>query len=371
MRPNRQASRKAQCSNNFKQIGLAIHNYHSAFKRLPLGAGGTGLGTGELGGNQHRLGGLVALLPFVEQQALWDQIANPYADDNREFPSMGPAPWVDVAIYAPFATKIPTFQCPSDPSVDDAGTNYAFCYGDGVDCVGMNPNQIAATHILERLAESVKADPINAEAIKKMRIAEYEAITNASQRGMFASNKRFRFRDTQDGLCNTIMMTEVARDTQPSRNTNGWVIKNVKNLVNSPIECQNAAGTSTSITASEILWPESRGYRWADGNIRSTGMNTVLPPNSASCSTQRSEFEGVFSAGSQHSGGVHVLMGDGAVVFMADSIDCGNADASSVHINGIDAAAPGAPSPYGLWGTLGTRAGNEFPEEALNGTSSR
>ncbi len=70
----REAARRMSCSNNFKQIGLAIHNYHSAFNALPKQAGGT-YNDGDPGGdgpgvtnNKFRLSWLPTILPFVEQQ---------------------------------------------------------------------------------------------------------------------------------------------------------------------------------------------------------------------------------------------------------------------------------------------------------------
>ena len=59
-------------------------------------------------------------------------------------------------------------------------------------------------------------------------------------------------------------------------------------------------------------------------------------------------------------------MGDGAVIFMTDSVESGTASAPNVWLNGTGGAAPGSQSPYGLWGSLGTRASAETIEEQLN-----
>ncbi|MEE2938664.1 MAG: DUF1559 domain-containing protein, partial [Planctomycetota bacterium] len=102
----REAARRMSCSNNFKQIGLGLHNYHSAFKQLPTQLGGTG---GNLQGgdryflasdrtNNQSLSFLVGLTPYVEQQALWEQISNPSTTDLNNpgvprvpaWPAMGP-----------------------------------------------------------------------------------------------------------------------------------------------------------------------------------------------------------------------------------------------------------------------------------------
>ncbi len=55
--------------------------------------------------------------------------------------------------------------------------------------------------------------------------------------------------------------------------------------------------------------------------------------------------------GSHHTGGAHVLLGDGAIKFITDSIEAGNV-ASSYNVSG-------GKSPFGVWGALGTRASRE------------
>jgi hypothetical protein len=59
-------------------------------------------------------------------------------------------------------------------------------------------------------------------------------------------------------------------------------------------------------------------------------------------------------------------MGDGAVVFITDSIEAGNQQAPQIAYHGNPRTVAGAQSPYGLWGALGTRACKEKIEEQLN-----
>ncbi|MEM8913688.1 MAG: H-X9-DG-CTERM domain-containing protein, partial [Planctomycetota bacterium] len=64
-------------------------------------------------------------------------------------------------------------------------------------------------------------------------------------------------------------------------------------------------------------------------------------------------------------GGVHVLMGDGAVKFITDSVEAGDRNHGDVWLEGTGDRAPGSKSPYGLWGALGTRAASEVIDEEI------
>ena len=80
--------------------------------------------------------------------------------------------------------------------------------------------------------------------------------------------------------------------------------------------------------------------------------------------------EGVHCAASFHVGGAHILMTDGAVIFITDSIEAGNATHATVRQAGSAAdpmfsTVPGSESPFGLWGALGTRGSKETIEEAF------
>lgn len=100
---SREAARRMQCSNNLKQIGIALHNYHSTYKSLP-----PAFTVDDSGQRLHSWRTLI--LPFMEQQALYSQI-----DLDK--------PWDDPANQQVAATAIPAYQCPSTPG-DPTMTTY-------------------------------------------------------------------------------------------------------------------------------------------------------------------------------------------------------------------------------------------------------
>ncbi len=94
---------------------------------------------------------------------------------------------------------------------------------------------------------------------------------------------------------------------------------------------------------------------YCDGQPENVGFNTVLAPNSASCTNDTNgnsdSAVSVLSASSHHTGGVQVLLADGSCRFISENIDTGNLGVATF---------AGAASPYGVWGALGTRAGGEI-----------
>lgn len=97
------------------------------------------------------------------------------------------------------------------------------------------------------------------------------------------------------------------------------------------------------------LWS---GHIWSNGRAADAWFNCALPPNSVSCVAGSFNVHewGVFPPTSNHTGGVQVLLGDGSVHFVSDTINTGTL---------TDAQVTSGPSPWGVWGAMGTINGGD------------
>lgn len=348
----RVAARRTACSDQLRKMGLGFQNYHSAFRQLPPGTGGTTANTDKRLSNAGRLGPLVAILPFVEEQPLWETVANPYpnATSSNAFPAMGPVPWFDSSEYLPWSQGPAIYRCPDNFRVDESrkptiiyslqqegGSNvtasYVACFGDGTYQQGSHPKM-----------------PLQVQDAHQRR---------TSMRGAFMTGQANKFRDFLDGLSNTVFYSEAVASEKrlPGQSE---LTKNVAGLSQNPSLCLSASKKSDA-----QFWKFGRGSRWCHGIPIISGFQTVLPPNSPSCTSDLGIDDCVTSASSLHPDGVYTLLADGAVFFASNSIDTGDTMLPGVAL-GDGYTSPGSKSPYGVWGALGSRAAREPITVALD-----
>ena len=330
----REAARRMQCSNSLKQLGLSLHNYESTFKRFPARKNGTSgpfvPATARNNSNGGRLSGFIALLPYVEQTPMYNQIqagdpAGTLTTTNvAGGPAIspgGPAAWGGWSVWN---TSPGFLSCPSD------GTTF---------------NQPAATAI-NNYAFSVGDDQT---AIRD----------SANVRGAFPATIGVKIAEIVDGTSNTVAFSErlranfgrttvVANQIEIGHGTAG----DVAGMATAPALCLTKA-SGRYFTAGVVVKGRF-GSLWTDGQAERVAFNTCLAPNRPGCTDDADgnadSTNVVVPASSRHTGGVNVALCDGSVRFISDSIDTGNTTM---------AQPDSGPSNYGVWGSLGSKNGGD------------
>jgi len=266
----REAARRTQCRNNLKQIGLALHNYESSHSVFP---------PGQLGFPKV-FSCLAQLLPYVDQAALRNLID---FDDNPLPFGLAAPDGANNAVAA--RTRVSLFLCPSDgdrvPGSDYGGTNYAACVGSGT----VNNGSHAA----------------------------------ADADGVIFAMSRIGFRDITDGTSNTAAFSEqllgngVTSAGSVPADHQREVFERSAASVPDPASCASASGGA---------WSGQRGAKWINGHYADTLYNHYYSPNSASWDCHNGYHNmAITSARSLHVGGVNVLLCDGGVRFVSDSVN--------------------------------------------------
>ena len=304
----REAARRMQCSNNLKQWGLANHNFESAFKRLPFGmlrADGNGWGHPEWGTpNQNRRFALLhQLMPYVEQQAFWDnwnqlnfganQVSNPlYGGDGVTVnPTNGTA--------AVGQLVTPVLRCPSNPGSPwneshTTASNGVYARADYYACAGRR-GYPGFSNTFPSLW-----NPFGPGSDYPRPPGTATSAALARTDGIFTRCLARKFSAITDGLSNTIMMGEFA--------------------FFDPVF--DRCGPETGLSTTKIgNW----GWVWfgAEGNVfKGTGVPINLRLQNCSEFFPSLRYDDRINAfGSLHGGGAQFTMGDGSVKFITETID--------------------------------------------------
>lgn len=320
----REAARRMQCSNNMKQIALACHNYESGYKVFPsMSTGANIVGqnwstTWNSPGVRHST--FFQILPYIEQANLYNEI-NAGAPDPTQSSSVqsinGPH---SLRPYTPYKARLSFYVCPSDPG----GTGWGWDSGQAPNSYAVNVGDSAINNV------------------------------GGTTRGMFQHVRGQTHGSLSDGTSNTILASEITIYNGIGKLHGHYTMHGRDQLRNSPIICRATKGPNQSLVGTLPSSHHRHGEAWMSGYPMIMGFTTILPPNDPSCAAGRGEWnEGIFSANSYHTGGVNVAMADGSVQFISQNIDTGDLT--------IPMPVSG-PSPYGVWGGLGTASSGEVAQ---------
>jgi len=184
-------------------------------------------------------------------------------------------------------------------------------------------------------------------------------------RGPFVAQMARNMSQIIDGTSNTVCLAEKAVGIANETYIRGNTAVSSFSTPASPANCLATTGANGQYaTGLVVLAATATGAasstrlsstRWAEGRVFFSGITTVLAPNGPSCTPSDSDGTwGVYTPTSYHPGGVHVSLVDGSVRFISDNIDAGSPTATEVS---------SGPSPYGVWGALGSVGGGESLSE--------
>ena len=299
----REAARRMNCTNNLKQIGVAMHNHYDSHTRFPAGDPQKVCPDHpSIPARLYRWSPHAMITPYMEQY-------NVYKTLNLDVPLYGhtgdyhgPGYGVHADNVEPVSHMVKPFLCPSDKEQkhDDrfGPTNYVSCWGSGV--------------------------------------PPWTVHTNSQTDGIFHADSDTRFADITDGASNTAMFSEST--LWPGGDAVSLTHQNKANVMVSFLSLPLDEGRCSTIGSPVQT---SRNARWIDGWPRYSGYDHWLAPNSPvpDCAVV-SPMRGLWKAArSRHPGGVNLLLCDGSIRFISDTIE------------------------LQVWHALGSRDGGEIPGE--------
>jgi prepilin-type N-terminal cleavage/methylation domain-containing protein/prepilin-type processing-associated H-X9-DG protein len=296
----REAARRAQCVDNLKQLGLAVHNYDNTYQCLPFGKGDNYMPEVAGAPVYARWSMHSQLLPYLEQKPLYDGI-NFFLPP--EVPDIGVAGMGFMPAFqdpnranaTASRVMLAVFLCPSDTAVvgDWPGaSNYAGNEGSWLcDACEQTPSMIAPAYFPQ---------------------------------GPFYNRSYVRLASMTDGTSQTAFFSERKRGNGlPDPKTDMFMMDNATSLSQTYAQCQNMAASVAMTLSSRI------GAAWAVGDMTCTTYNHVSGPNSRTCAGLGGGMMPAMSMvdmavdlppSSYHPGGVNLLLGDGSVRFIKDSV---------------------------------------------------
>jgi prepilin-type N-terminal cleavage/methylation domain-containing protein/prepilin-type processing-associated H-X9-DG protein len=371
----REAARRTSCQNKERQLAFAIHNYSDVYGEFPMNGDGWGPVGGANGlwlGEMQHVSIWVFVLPFMENEPLYDQWMVEYRSGNylgavsgSPYDTTRRQGFGNVYDYpqALLVSNVQFIACPSDTEggklhrddwsgKDHRSGNYVTSAGDWCPKFEYNDAVNAA-----KGAQGWTRGAIKGAGVGTPIITIY------------------------DGTSNTALLTE--RCTSPTATQTGaFTVKggNYKtniaidfNVISSPrstvpldVRYDGTPPSDGTFDPSACLqtrfinnvrdtldvWT-AVGTEWYNSNTRFTWANFILAPNAPSCGSNdiRAHGTAIIPPTSYHPNGVNIALCDGSVRFVADNVDTGNLTGQKCRRHGA--------SPFGVWGALGSCNGGE------------
>jgi prepilin-type N-terminal cleavage/methylation domain-containing protein/prepilin-type processing-associated H-X9-DG protein len=318
----REAARRAQCTNNLKQIGLAIHNYHSAVGCFPLGVAAYNI-PGKLAVNYNwdSWSGHALMLSQLEQAVMYNAVN--FSLGNNEPNSYG-----YYANSTVTGQRVAAFLCPSDPN---AGYTSVIRSADGrTDMLDLSYVGSAGT---------TTNSPNNS--------ATTNPWATQGSTGLFWWYKSYGIQNVTDGTSNTVAFSEalVSNNGGPNNAASSTYSLYPGNSMTGVAAAGGAAqqydanqnpaavlaglqGCTAAFQAHQGM-NNCRGIFWEVGSLGMTLFNTIATPNSTLYPWGDCRYTGggypndatFANTSSLHPGGVSVGMADGSVRFVKNSIN--------------------------------------------------
>jgi prepilin-type processing-associated H-X9-DG protein len=277
----REAADRMKCSNNLKQIGLALHNYHDTNNRFPKGVIN---GSPTIALVAPRLTNLFPLYPFLEQDNVFKKYNYNVVGTDDGYGNY--LSWCSStnSIYAdgPTAAVVPVFQCPSDRLGGLTSTHY---FDNGVKGGVFNHSNYLGFFGDRNLG------------------AAFPDGGTPNKRAVFGINYGARLTEIRDGASNTMAMGEYLTglpEDQASQDFRGT------HWIDFPGMSQIYTKSAPNSSAPDLIFPSEWCYNRPELNLPCAGASL---------------YEATAASRSRHPGGVQVLFADGSVHFIQQTID--------------------------------------------------
>jgi prepilin-type N-terminal cleavage/methylation domain-containing protein/prepilin-type processing-associated H-X9-DG protein len=321
----REAARRVQCTNNLKQLALAMHNYNTTVGTLPVGIDNTtaygGMAPPASLSTWTAWSAQAMLLPYVEQRPLYNAA-------NFSWTCCYVGPQADATNSTVYNTRIASFLCPSDGL---AGVQNINSYSG---CIGTSTIQYPTGGITTGVFQVYDPTTVSCQSVTLAAITDGTSNTIAFGEGLvgdYTKNSNYR----GNGMSGATDPTGgIVPTTMPSNNSesNPAAVLQALQACNTFWKSSALATCSGYTACCGVGVKQYDGQLWALGERGYTLFNTIVPPNSkqypwrscrlgGSCPGCAPEGSSFINASSNHPGGCNFAFADGSVRFIKDSVN--------------------------------------------------